>query len=95
MLNCPLQSNRLLPRHDPACHDTVVSLICEPMRLLGEALEQQRHHGERNMRMDAVPPVTRYIFIAVDLHHLLLAGLPAHPTLKRRPTDDLASSHRG
>ena len=24
--------------------------------------------------------VVRYTFIAVDLHHLLLAGLPAHPT---------------
>ena len=24
--------------------------------------------------------VVRYSFIAVDLHHLLLAGLPAHPT---------------
>jgi hypothetical protein len=23
--------------------------------------------------------VVRYSFIAVDLHHLLLAGLPAHP----------------
>ena len=23
--------------------------------------------------------VVRYIIIAVDLHHLLLAGLPAHP----------------
>jgi hypothetical protein len=23
--------------------------------------------------------VVRYTFIAVDLHHLLLAGLPAHP----------------
>jgi hypothetical protein len=23
--------------------------------------------------------VARYSFIAVDLHHLLLAGLPAHP----------------
>jgi hypothetical protein len=23
--------------------------------------------------------VARYTFIAVDLHHLLLAGLPAHP----------------
>ena len=23
--------------------------------------------------------VVRYIFTAVDLHHLLLAGLPAHP----------------
>ena len=31
--------------------------------------------------------VTRYIFIAVDLHHLLLAGLPAHPTLS--PDDPL------
>jgi hypothetical protein len=23
--------------------------------------------------------VTRYIFIVADYHHLLLAGLPAHP----------------
>jgi hypothetical protein len=26
--------------------------------------------------------VNCYFFIAVDFHHLLLAGLPAHPTLK-------------
>jgi hypothetical protein len=33
--------------------------------------------------------VARYTFIAVDLHHLLLAGLPAHskktPTLSPNP----------
>jgi len=28
--------------------------------------------------------VVRYSFIAVDLHHLLLAGLPAHPCKNAR-----------
>jgi len=34
---------------------------------------------QRHARLGA--DVVRYSFIAVDLHHLLLAGLPAHPTL--------------
>jgi len=29
--------------------------------------------------------VGRYSFIAVDLHHLLLAGLPAHSAVEPRP----------
>jgi hypothetical protein len=48
-----------------------------------------------NARLGA--DVGRYSFIAVDLHHLLLAGLPAHAQRKRRRTatrcslnDDLA-----
>jgi hypothetical protein len=31
--------------------------------------------------------VVRYTFIVVDLHHLLLAGLPAHPCFKHRRHD--------
>jgi len=34
--------------------------------------------------------VGRYSFIAVDLHHLLLAGLPAHPCEKTIGTSDWA-----
>jgi len=34
--------------------------------------------------------VGRYSFIAVDLHHLLLAGLPAHPCEKTISTSDWA-----
>jgi hypothetical protein len=33
--------------------------------------------ADDNARLGA--DVVRYSFIAVDLHHLLLAGLPAHP----------------
>ena len=32
--------------------------------------------------------VGRYSFIAVDLHHLLRAGLPAHPCENSVPPDD-------
>jgi hypothetical protein len=32
-----------------------------------------------NVRARLGADVVRYSFIAVDLHHLLLAGLPAHP----------------
>jgi hypothetical protein len=32
-----------------------------------------------NIRARLEADVVRYSFIAVDLHHLLLAGLPAHP----------------
>ena len=40
--------------------------------------------------------VGRYSFIAVDLHHLLLAGLPAHltPVLKGRPARDAPPGSR-
>ena len=40
--------------------------------------------------------VGRYSFIAVDLHHLLLAGLPAHPCEKddlRQSLSNLLSRH--
>src|ERR1700722_4106167 len=32
------------------------------------------------------PFYSRYSFIVMDLHHLLLAGLPAHSALPRKPT---------
>ena len=37
--------------------------------------------------------VDRYSFIAVDLHHLLLAGLPAHPCEKAKTLDRDRTSH--
>jgi hypothetical protein len=43
--------------------------------------------ADRNARLRA--DVIRYIFIAVDLHHLLLAGLPA--LLCFRPEADIAN----
>jgi hypothetical protein len=38
-------------------------------------LRRHPRGSQRTARVDAV----RYSFIVVDLHHLLLAGLPAHP----------------
>ncbi len=35
--------------------------------------------------------VVRYSFIAVDLHHLLLAGLPAHPCENPGPRCEVAA----
>jgi hypothetical protein len=43
---------------------------------LAYALPYRRFVADANARLGA--DVDRYSFIVVDLHHLLLAGLPAH-----------------
>src|SRR5438874_7422235 len=49
--------------------------LCAPL----STLRQYPHGYLRMTRVDAV----RYSFIVMDLHHLLLAGLPAHSGLPR------------
>jgi hypothetical protein len=47
-----------------------------PIRSPADASRPASRPGHARLRAD----VDRYSFIAVDLHHLLLAGLPAHLT---------------
>ena len=47
-----------------------------PIRSPADASRPASRPKHARLRADVV----RYAFIAVDLHHLLLAGLPAHPT---------------
>ena len=53
--------------------------LCAPYRRFADVL------AGASARLGA--DVVRYTFIAVDLHHLLLAGLPAHRQLPC-PADD-------
>jgi len=47
--------------------------------ILNHCLKDGDHYTDASARLEA--DVVRYTFIAVDLHHLLLAGLPAHRQL--------------
>ena len=62
--------------------EQVLSALFDRLRSVGGAIVKRNEVLAQTVPARLGADVDRYSFIAVDFHHLLLAGLPAHSAVR-------------